>query len=143
MHAFWPIFFAVIVTSESCLVGEITLALNWKLIDGFLKGIRTKRPLPHNGRSLPSPLSSPSAETLSSRQPSRHYYSNEILILKLVAMHLAMHIYRRRQVSYPLCGGVNAPKKPMPAEKLILKDTKNTIENQTANAISNQTKKPI
>jgi hypothetical protein len=31
----------------------------------------------------------------------------------------------------------------MPAEKLILKDTKNTIENQTANAISNQTKKPI
>ena len=59
MHAFWPIFFPVIVSSERALFTEITLALRGKLIHWFLKEIRPKSPLPHNGSSLrpPFPLS--------------------------------------------------------------------------------------
>ena len=63
MHAFWPIFLPIIVSSERALFSEITLALEGKLIHWFLKEIRPKRPLPHNESSLrppfPLPLSKP------------------------------------------------------------------------------------
>ena len=63
MHAFWPLFFPFIVSSQWCLFGEITFALDWEsLIKSFLKEIGTKRTLPPPGSSLP--ISSPSRRPL-------------------------------------------------------------------------------
>ena len=57
MHAFWPLIFSFIVSSQWCLFGEITFALNWEsLIKSFLKEIGTKRTLPPQVVSFPFPL---------------------------------------------------------------------------------------
>ena len=111
MLAFRPIFLSTIISSKRRVFAEITLALNWKLIHRFGKEIRTKRPLPNNGWPLPSPLSSPSSECLSTRRPSRHSYPNEFLVFKLGATHPILGIYRLKQVKDSWSASVNAPEK--------------------------------
>ena len=72
MYAFWPIFSAVIIPSQRCLLCEITLALNWKLIHCFRKNSGLMEP------TLPVvlPPSSPKAKTLPTRRSSTSYHNS-------------------------------------------------------------------
>jgi len=57
------------------------------------------------------PLSFPSAKSLSTRRTSRHCYPSEFLVLKLLATHPTLRIYRRKQVNDSWRACVNAPQK--------------------------------
>ena len=101
MHVFWPLFFPFIVSSQWCLFGEITFALNWEpLIKSFLKEIGTKRTLPPPGSFLP--LSSPSG------RPSRYWYYNESKCWGVFLFLIVCVNEREWVVIYRLRGGMEA-----------------------------------
>ena len=122
--------------ASRCFFGELSFSLSRELKYRFRKEVWTKRPIPHYRRSLPSPLSFPSAKTLPARWPSRHGYFTD-----RKSWNEGVYIAGGRQLSTRVCGCKCSFKALM--NLLLSTILKSLFISQTTHDIGQNTEKAI